>query len=261
MAKKSQQRKQAKALKKRRRDKARSKQQQKAKIAQQPKNFVRHAREFPIKDCWINAGWNAGDAPGVDGLVTVVITREQPDGNIMFASYLLDMFCLGLKDTMFDVNVPQVAFDERALPMLYTQGPPQECPIELAHQLVYQAIDYAEQFEFTPNRDFKYSRYLLEPRGTYEETYDLTFGKDGKPLFVAGPYDNVERIVAKLEKNAGEGNFNFVLPMMDMDNLLYMDDDEDDWDEDDDLDDDDFGEDDNEDAEDADEQADSDDED
>ncbi|HCJ33979.1 MAG TPA: helix-turn-helix domain containing protein, partial [Ktedonobacter sp.] len=48
------------------------------------------------------------------------------------------------------------------------------------------------------------------PRGELEEPYQLTFGKDGKPFFVAGPRDNAARIVKQLEKTAGPGNFDYV---------------------------------------------------
>jgi hypothetical protein len=216
MAKKSQKRQQDKALKKRRKAKARAQQQQKAKLAAQPQNYVRRAREFPIQMCWITPGWDNKSDPGAGGLVTVVITREQPDGSIVFGSYLLDVFCLGLKDTMFHINVPPAAIEEEVLPHLYRDGEPEKCTPELAHQIVYQAIDYAGQFGFKPQRDFKYTRYVLDPRGTYEETHELTFGKDGQPLFIAGPYDNVDRIIAQLNKTAGMGNFAISLPMMDL---------------------------------------------
>ncbi len=88
-----------------------------------------------------------------------------------------------------------------------------ECTIELAHQMIYQSIEYAEQFGFEPEKDFALSQYLLAPRGELEEPYDLTFGKDGKPFFIAGPYDNVARIMRQLEKTAGPGNYHFLAPI------------------------------------------------
>jgi hypothetical protein len=44
-----------------------------------------------------------------------------------------------------------------------------------------------------------------------EEPYQLTFGKDGKPFFISGPYDNVERIIKQLDKTAGPGNYDVVI--------------------------------------------------
>ena len=36
-------------------------------------------------------------------------------------------------------------------------------------------------------------------------------GVDGKPYFVSGPFDNVPRIMARLEKAVGPGNFEFLV--------------------------------------------------
>jgi hypothetical protein len=76
--------------------------------------------------------------------------------------------------------------------------------------MIYASIDYAAQFGFQPDKDFALTQFMLAPRGELEEPYQLTFGKDGKPFFVAGPRDNAARIVKQLEKTAGPGNFDYV---------------------------------------------------
>ena len=38
-------------------------------------------------------------------------------------------------------------------------------------------------------------------------------GKDGRPFFFAGPYDNVDRIMAKLTRKLGPGGFTFIVPI------------------------------------------------
>jgi len=52
---------------------------------------------------------------------------------------------------------------------------------------------------------------MLAPRGELEEPYQLTFGKNGKPFFVAGPHDNAARILKQLEKTAGQGNYDYLV--------------------------------------------------
>jgi len=90
---------------------------------------------------------------------------------------------------------------------------PAKCPVELAHQMIYASIDYAARFGFTPEKDYALTQYLLAPRGELDEPYKLTFGKNGKPFFVAGPYDNAERILKQLEKAAGPGNYDYLVPL------------------------------------------------
>jgi len=51
----------------------------------------------------------------------------------------------------------------------------------------------------------------LEVRGTLNELYQLPFGKNGKPFFIAGPYDNVEQILQQLETTVGQGNYDFLI--------------------------------------------------
>lgn len=39
----------------------------------------------------------------------------------------------------------------------------------------------------------------------------FAFGKDGKPSYISGPYDNEDRILRTLNKTCGEGNFTFIV--------------------------------------------------
>ena len=39
------------------------------------------------------------------------------------------------------------------------------------------------------------------------------FGKNGKPYYFSGPYDNPEKIIAKLRESVGEGNFKYTIGM------------------------------------------------
>jgi hypothetical protein len=117
---------------------------------------------------------------------------------------------LGLKDTFAKTNVSPDRYQELHEKMDNRQKMT-KCPIELAHQMIYASLDYAAQFGFQPQSDWTQSQYLLEPRGELEEPYQLTFGKDGKPFFISGPYDNVEQIIKQLDKTAGPGNYDVVI--------------------------------------------------
>jgi hypothetical protein len=185
-----------------------------------PRALVRKAREYPIMECLINEDW---DDDGSEGLVRILIARQQPDGNIAFGVYLVDMFCLGLKNTFCNAGYTLSEYRREVVPKATHPSKPKQCPPELAHQIVYQAIDYAAQYGFKPQKDYKWSRYLLEERGVLEESYKLTFGKDGKPFFVSGPYDNVDVIISRLEKHAGPGNYNTMIILGDPDGDFFSD--------------------------------------
>ncbi|MCU0915929.1 MAG: hypothetical protein MUC88_15415, partial [Planctomycetes bacterium] len=48
------------------------------------------ARQYPLYECLINASWKQ------KGLATILVSRRQPDGNLLFGVYLVDILCLGL---------------------------------------------------------------------------------------------------------------------------------------------------------------------
>lgn len=75
------------------------------------------------------------------------------------------------------------------------------------HNLIYGAIDYADELGFEPQKDFKVSEYLLNPDLISDGIDKIKFGKNGKPFFIQGPDDNVTKIINQLDKVVGEGNY------------------------------------------------------
>jgi hypothetical protein len=39
---------------------------------------------------------------------------------------------------------------------------------------------------------------------------ELTFGRDGKPMYISGPHDDGEKIIRTLRRGLGDGNYDFV---------------------------------------------------
>lgn len=202
-------------MKKRSKQKATSQQktQQPTMTAFSEQSILRRAREYPILECRISSDWQK-EQPG---LVQILVARQQPDGDICFGFYLVDKLCLGLKNTLAHAGFSPARYRSEFRDKVFRGTKAKDCPVELAHQMIYASIEYAAQFGFEPERDFALSQYMLEPRGELQETYKITFGRNGKPFFIAGPDDNVARIMRQLEKTAGAGNFDFLAPMGDMD--------------------------------------------
>ena len=182
-----------------------------ASVSQSVPSILRQARNYPVYECLISIGWQKDDP----GLVEIVLARQQPNGEICFGVYLVDKLCLGLKNTFANANFSRSRYQDEVRDRISSRSKLQDCPLELAHQMIYQSIDYAAQFGFEPHKDFALSQFLLQPRGELEEPYHLTFGKDGKPFYIAGPRDNVARILRQLEKTAGPGNYHFLAPIGD----------------------------------------------
>jgi hypothetical protein len=168
---------------------------------------IRRARGYPLEGCWTQEDWQDG------GLAVVVIARRQPDGQIVFGVYLVDYFCLGLKNTYCNANFAPDQFRRDHLPEMIPGGRPVEISPALAHEIIYGAIDYAAQFGFKPHADFRRSRQILDPPDRHPRTGTVEFGREGKPLYIQGPDDHAEAIMRQLARTAGEGNFDFLLVM------------------------------------------------
>ena len=109
----------------------------------------------------------------------------------------------------------------------------------MAHNIIYGAIAYAEDLGFKPEKDWALSQFILEEDTEDIELIEVEFGKDGKPCFINGPFDNINSVLAKLNKSVGEGNYEFIMIDGDDDFYGFDDDDDDDFEEEDDFDDDD----------------------
>jgi len=166
---------------------------------------VRRAREFPLLECVINSDWQTPTS-----LVEIIVARQQPDDNICLGIYLVDKLCLGLKNTFTRANRSLARYRDE-VEHIFRDRPFTTCPPTLAYQMIYESIDYAARFGFSPQKDFEQSQFLLAPRDEYTPSYKLQFGQEnGKPLFISGPNDNVEDILEQLEETAGHGNYDFI---------------------------------------------------
>jgi hypothetical protein len=71
-------------------------------------NYIRKkARTLPILECWINKDWEES------GVANIIITRSHTNGNITACYYYVDLYCLGIKDSYHQFNIPQFELQER----------------------------------------------------------------------------------------------------------------------------------------------------
>jgi hypothetical protein len=174
----------------------------------------------PAVECLISPGWSRGlglDDAGrwgeldvasggaSQGLVSVLIAREQRYGKAEMCGYLVDVFCLGVKNAIGPRSLDPIegrefaagyfrAYDERPLAV----------PFELAQSVVLGAVDFARRLGFEPHPDFERVRPQL---GDWRGPSPIVFGDGGRPHLIPGPRDDAERAVATLRRTVGDGNF------------------------------------------------------
>jgi hypothetical protein len=144
-----------------------------------------------------------------NGLGLVVIAREGRYNKITFCSYLLDVWCLGVKDAMPPRAVDRAKFKDVAHKLFSLfSGEPQEVPLEVAQGMIFSACEYSESLGFQPHTDFEKSRSHI---GEWNGTIRIQCGRDGKPFYVNGPHDDPKKVMETLKKSSGEGNFDFMI--------------------------------------------------
>ncbi len=179
------------------------------------------APEPPVVGCWVSPGWREGleapvgwpdtDVPdGVGhGIVGVLVARRHRRGKVSVAGYLVDVYCLGVKDVLG----PKVMDDADLRPFVRTffhvyGAPGLAAPPEMARELVWGAVAYARDLGFEPHPNFEVVSGHL---GAWEPTGAVRFGREGKPYFVQGPRDDAMRVLATLQRSVGDGNFHFLV--------------------------------------------------
>jgi hypothetical protein len=148
---------------------------------------------------------------GSDGLVGVLVVRGDPSGQLRACSYLVDTFCLGAKNTIGPDLIPREALPAFRDNYFAVFGAGYvEIPAALAIELVRGAVDYAAALGFTPPRHADYHK-TADHLGPWTGPSRIGFGRDGTPVYVNGPNDNADTVLATLERTAGHGNYHYVL--------------------------------------------------
>ena len=163
------------------------------------------ARLLPLHQCWISENWQE------EGMCSIIVERQHSTGNITLGTYLIDLYCLGLKNTMAAFSKSAYEVQELKDNFEQAHGGMIEIDYVLAHNIIYGAIAYAEDLGFKPEKDWAVSQFILEEDTEDIELIDIVFGKNGKPLFVSGAYDNAGKIISKLEATTGKGNFDVII--------------------------------------------------
>lgn len=147
------------------------------------------------------------------GMGQVLISRELNNGAVAFVIFLVDMYCLGVKDVIFgmtnrgDYEWRVYAKMERDDKLVNLEPP-------AARKLVEGAVDFAVEAGFPPHRDYRKAKRIFGDIDANSCTEEFTYGKEGRPFFFAGPYDSPTRcrqIIDTLTNRCGPDGFDYVM--------------------------------------------------
>jgi hypothetical protein len=170
----------------------------------------------PVVESWVSPGWSSGltveprqgwddvdlGPDGPQGMALVLVARADRHDRVAVCGWLLDTFCLGVKNAIG----PEV-MRRRDLPRFVRTyfaafpGPALQAPIALAEELVLGPVEFAARLGFSPHSDFAPTRAHLGKLGAAST---ITFGCEGRPLYVEGPFDDPIEIMRTLKSSVGD---------------------------------------------------------
>jgi hypothetical protein len=160
----------------------------------------------------------------IAGIGNLVIARRVSGGQLACGLFLVDVFCLGVKDATWKI-ISEGEFKELRR-KIGEHGRLQDVPPEYFAKLVYRAVDYAQSLGFPPHRDFRHAQRLLGGIDPSLCPDEFEFGQDGRPHYFAGPLESNEKARSLAERVAAQGG-HFTLPLSpsDLGDLGILDDD------------------------------------
>lgn len=170
-----------------------------------PENYLRQkAKSLPIYECLVNENWEK------EGLVHVHIARQHSNGNITHAFYLVDLYCLGVKNSGFRFN-DSISEYEELRERIDEKENFVECSYALAHNIVYAGWIYGEELGFKQHKEFlSITQFMLEDDSDEIELIEIECGKNGKPFLISSNFmlsTEFNKHRKHLEAKFGENGF------------------------------------------------------
>lgn len=139
------------------------------------------------------------------GMGTLVLARGATSHHLALSSFLIDVFCLGIKDVMFE-SVEREVFE------MYMEATDAGSPLisvdpGYARKLLRDLAAWSQSTGFAPHRDFAAVERIFGDTSADASDAVFRFGRDGKPVYIPGPNDTaplIQRRIGQLQKYLGD---------------------------------------------------------
>jgi hypothetical protein len=165
---------------------------------------VLRAAHAPIQHCFLT------ESVFDIGMGTLVLARGATPRHVALSSFLIDAFCLGIKDVMFE-SVESEVFEmymdatDAAAPMVSVDP-------SYARKLLRDLAAWSQSIGFAPHRDFAVVERMFGGVSADASDAVFRFGRGGKPVYIPGPSDTaplIRRRIEQLQKYLGDDGFGF----------------------------------------------------
>ncbi|MET0675325.1 MAG: hypothetical protein ABW175_05955 [Bradyrhizobium sp.] len=166
---------------------------------------VLRASQAPIRGCFLTGSQFEA------GMGTLMLVRGATNIHVEMVSFLLDTFCLGVKDAMYK-SVEGEVF-ENYLETANAVEPLLEVDPAYARKLLRDLVAWSQSLGFPPHADFAALERMFGDVDADASDAVFTFGHDGKPLYIPGPHDSpylIRQRVELLRKQLGDDGYDLV---------------------------------------------------
>jgi hypothetical protein len=155
----------------------------------------------PIMECLMT------DSLINSGLGYIIIARRASVGEILISNFLIDRYCLGVKNC-FATFISPSQYAEMIEGMKARDLGPRRIDAPSARRLVEDAVEFAARFEFKPHSDYRSAKLIFGDIDASAGQQLVEMGKDGKPFYISGPFESESdsfEIMSKLKMASESG--------------------------------------------------------
>lgn len=148
------------------------------------------------------------------GMGALCIARRILDGRLAVATFLLDTYCLGVKNVMNGILDEPIYEDLVNKLMASTQSVARVVEPAYGRQLLEELVAWSSSLGFPPHPDYPTAALILGDIETTGDTPSFSFGRDGKPFYISGPKESLamsRRIAEQLEKSCGADGYDYLV--------------------------------------------------
>lgn len=159
-----------------------------------PEQYLKQkARSLAIGKCYISEDIEEC------GEGTVFVTRLHNGGKVSMGFYLVDIYCLGVIDSGYQLRMEEEEVQE----FVSYRHKMRECSYEEVHNWIYGAIAFAEEGGIEPDKSFSLTQYMLEEDTDDIPLIEYEFGKDGQHFLVCHTVQEANRYLPVLKAHLG----------------------------------------------------------